>query len=297
MPERLLNLLTFLPQSGEALARQLGVGRVTVHNRAQMLLAQGFPVEVARAGYALASGTPTPGELRPRGTFGGAYRYLGTVGSTQDEMRSWSDAPHGAVVLAERQTGGRGRRGRIWHSRGGALTFSLLLTDGRSLADLALLPLAAGVALQDACGVGGVKWPNDLLAPDGRKLAGVLLEADVRGEEVRRAVLGIGLNVQEAPPGAAALSELRPARRVDVLRDLLDSLERWLTAPPAEVLSAWRARNVTLGREVRVTTLQGEVHGVARDLDDDGALLLDTAGGSARIASGDVELVSTRSAP
>lgn len=100
---------------------------------------------------------------------------------------------------------GRGRRGRAWTPVPGGLTFSVLLRGGGedgqtplTLPELALMPLAAGVAVQAACGAGGLKWPNDLLAPDGRKLAGILLEADLRGEEARRAVLGIGLNVSGA---------------------------------------------------------------------------------------------------
>lgn len=299
MTRDLLDLLSGTPQGGEALAHRLGVGRVSVHARAHALQDAGYPVEISRAGYRLAPDAPTRAALRPEGVFGAAYRYLGTVGSTQDEVRAWADAPHGAVVLAERQTAGRGRRGRTWRTPGTALTFSVLLTDGRSLPDLAWLPLAAGVALRDACGVGHLKWPNDLLAPAGpggggdRKLAGVLLEADVRGEEVRRAVLGVGLNVADAPEGAASLAEFRPVRRVEVLRDVLASLERWLAASPAEVLDAWRSGPNTLGREVRVQTTAGEVRGVATDLDTDGALLVRTDAGMVRVAAGDVALVST----
>lgn len=291
-PHDLLDLLTDVPQSGAALARALKVGRVTVHTLGHALREDGYPLVISRRGYALTPGTPAPRALQARGTFGRAYRYLGTVGSSQDEARAWSDAPHGAVVLAERQTSGRGRRGRPWLSVGGGLTFSVVLRGAWALPDLALVPLAAGVAVREACALGALKWPNDLLSPDGRKLAGVLLEADVRGEEVRRAVLGIGLNVGAAPEGAAHLSEFRAATRVDVLRNVLASLERWLSAPPQDVLSAWKAHNATLGREVRVATAAGEVRGVARDLGRDGTLLVDTASGRARIGAGDVELVS-----
>ncbi len=294
----LLALLTETPQSGEALGARLGLGRVSVHERARILQEQGYPVTVTRRGYALAPGTPSEAVLAPRGALGRAYRYLGTVTSTQDEARRWlhdpqDPAPHGAVVLAERQTAGRGRRGRVWRS--GGLTFSVALRTPTALPDLALLPLAAGVALHEACGVGGLKWPNDLLAPDGRKLAGLLLEADVRGEELRGAVLGIGLNVDGAPEGAAGLAEFRPASRVDVLRDVLAALEVWLTAPPEAVLTAWRAASVTLGRAVRVATPGGDVTGTALDLAPDGALLVGTDTGTVRVGAGDVELIGSLS--
>ncbi|MPY67533.1 biotin--[acetyl-CoA-carboxylase] ligase [Deinococcus sp. SDU3-2] len=304
MPERLLPLLTDQPQSGDALGARLGVNRVTVNTLARRLEGEGVPVVTGRAGYALAPGTPAPGLVAVSGTFGRALRYRGTLGSTQDEARAWADdpggpAPHGAVVVAERQTAGRGRRGRTWDTPHGTLVFSVLLHGPLPLPDLALMPLAAGVALHAACEVGGLKWPNDLLAPDGRKLAGILLEADLRGEEARRAVLGLGVNVAAAPPGAAGLHEFRPGlTRAALLSRLLAELERWLSAPPDEVLAAWRRSNLTLGREVRVKAARGEVSGTALDLDAGGSLLVRLPGGSTvPVHAGDVQLVGSLQAP
>nr|WP_148234840.1 biotin--[acetyl-CoA-carboxylase] ligase [Deinococcus maricopensis] len=300
MPDRLLKHLTETPQSGQTLAAHLGMGRVNIHNLAHALIEQGVPVQVTRRGYALTPGTPA--RVHARGTFGRAYRYLGTTTSTQDALRAWADdphdpAPHGAVILAERQTLGRGRRGRPWHAPGGALTFSALLRGPIPLRDLAHLPLAAGVAVARAAGVGGLKWPNDLLAPDGRKLAGILLEADVRGEEARHAVLGVGLNVHAAPDGAAHLSAWRDVTRSALLRELLAQFDEWLARPPAEVLVAWRAASVTLGRPVRVTTPAGIIEGVAEDLDAEGSLLVRADHGVVRVGAGDVELVGTFTSP
>ncbi|GGM10260.1 biotin--[acetyl-CoA-carboxylase] ligase [Deinococcus aerophilus] len=302
MPRRLLPLLTDRPQSGDVLGARLGVNRVTVRTLAHALIEEGVPLSVSRAGYALEPGTPAPGMVRRDGELGRALRYRGTVGSTQDEARAWADdpqdpAPHGAVVVAERQTGGRGRRGRAWTTASGSLVFSVLLrgpgeTGGLSLTELALLPLAAGVAVHAACGVGGLKWPNDLLSADGRKLAGILLEADLRGEEARRAVLGIGLNVTAAPAGAAHLAEFRPeVTRAGVLEALLPQLERWLRASPAEILAGWEAANVTLGRTVRVQTPRGVLEGMAGRLDAHGSLIVQTPDGPHTVSAGDVELV------
>ena len=163
-----------------------------------------------------------------------------------------------------------------------------------TLPELALMPLAAGVAVHAACGVGGLKWPNDLLAPDGRKLAGILLEADLRGEEARRAVLGIGLNVSAAPAGAAHLSEFRPGvTRAALLGELLSQLERWLSAPAAEILAAWNGANLTLGRPVRVQTPRGVLEGMAQRLDGHGSLIVQTQGGPYTVSAGDVELVGS----
>ncbi|MFC4426662.1 biotin--[acetyl-CoA-carboxylase] ligase [Deinococcus navajonensis] len=302
MPDRLLSLLGDQPQTGETLGARLGVGRVTVNTLAHRLAEQGVPVVVTRQGYALAPGTPAPGLVTPAGEYGGELRYLGTTSSTQDEARRWADDPqqpgsHGAVVVAERQTAGRGRRGRSWQTTGGTLVFSVLLRCGPrgqplTLPELALLPLAAGVAVWQAAGVGGLKWPNDLLSPDGRKLAGILLEADLRGEEARRAVLGIGINVGAAPDGAAHLHEFRPElTRAELLSDLLRELRRWLSATPDEILAGWRAASLTLGRRVRLQTPTGPLDGIATDLDAHGSLLVSTPEGLRTVSAGDVQLI------
>ncbi|MCL6527572.1 MAG: biotin--[acetyl-CoA-carboxylase] ligase [Thermaceae bacterium] len=296
----LLTRLNETWQSLGGLAESLERPPAEVAAWAHRLKEEGYPLELGPEGYRLAPGTPTPRALKPllRGTFGQLYRYEGALGSTQDAMRTWAEegAGEGALLLAERQEAGRGRQGRVWTSRAGAgLTFSLLLRPRLPLAQLSLLPLAAGVALVEACGVGGLKWPNDLLAPDGRKLAGVLLEAKLGAEGVRYAVLGVGLNVYPpVPEGAAAVAEYASRSRVELLADLLDRLEaryHQLYHEPEGVLEAYRAHSLTLGREVKVTTQQGGLQGQAVGLGPDGALLLKVGGQIRAIGAGDVQLV------
>lgn len=300
---RLLPLLTDQPQNGDALGAFLGVGRVTVNTLARKLIEEGVPLNITRAGYSLEPGTPAPALVSVQGEFGRQLRYFGTVQSTQDEIRAWADdaadpAPHGAVVVAERQLAGRGRRGRSWDTALGTLAFSVLLRgDGAhgplTLGELSLMPLAAGVALHRASGVGGLKWPNDLLANDGRKIAGILLDADLRGEEALRAVLGIGINVTAAPQGAASVAEFQPdMTRAALLSRLLTELEHWLFAPAPEILSAWKAASLTLGQEVRVSTARGEIAGRALDLDSRGSLVVQQSGGLVTVTAGDVQLVN-----
>lgn len=294
---QLLTHLTDIPQTGEQLGLVLGVGRVTIHNWAHQLKDEGVPIRISRTGYALAAGTPSAQLLQLRGAFGQQLRYFGTVESTQDEIRAWANATehparHGATVVAEQQTKGRGRRGRAWNTTQGTLAFSVLLEGAYAIADLSYLPLAAGLALQQATGVGGLKWPNDLLAPDGRKLAGILLEADWRGDEVRQMVLGIGVNVSAAPPEASHLFEWTSGiTRASVLVDTLWALEHWLAQPAAQILAAWRAASVTLGKQVKVNTMQGIIEGRALDLDLLGNLLLETTEGVQTIHTGDVQMV------
>ena len=180
-------------------------------------------------------------------------------------------APHGVVVGADHQTAGRGRRGRSWESRpGSSLLVSVILRPVP-----ALTSLTAGVAAAEACRAAGVdvrlKWPNDVLSGD-RKVGGILSEL-VGGA----AVVGLGLNLKWAPPGAAHLG---PAvDRTALLGGYLAALDA-----TDDVLGRYRALCSTLGRRVRVELLGSVFEGVAEDVDDQGRLVVDGRG----IAAGDV---------
>lgn len=300
MPQRLLRVLTSVPQSGEVLGAQLGLSRSSVHALAQQLLKLGVPLITSREGYALQAGTPAPELVPIQGKWGQELRYYAEVSSTQDVLRAWtmSDNPpqQGAVVVAERQTAGRGRRGRSWQTMQGNLSFSVLLQRSLPLAALPTLPFMAGVAVQRAVGGGLLKWPNDLLDERGRKLAGLLLEADLRGEEARCVVLGIGINVAQAPEGAAYACQYRPEiTRAQLLADVLAQLEDVLEWPVPEVLKAWRAHNATLGRRVRLNTEGASmIEGVAQDITQEGSLIIRLDSGILReIHAGEVELIGS----
>ncbi|MEU5786526.1 biotin--[acetyl-CoA-carboxylase] ligase [Micromonospora purpureochromogenes] len=233
--------------------------------------------------------------------------------------------PEGLVVVAERQTAGRGRRGRVWQSpaRAGIAT-SVLLRPGEAVADrgwppvpatgYGWLPLLAGVALVEAVArlaelEARLKWPNDLLVDDA-KCAGILAEA-VPGTSPTQPpaiVLGIGLNVTlradelpENPTGLPATSlQLAGATATDrdpllraLLRSLADWYDRWRTAGGDAVASGLRdayvASCATVGRRVRVLLPDGaELTGLATGVDADGQLLVDTGAGERRLAAGDV---------
>lgn len=279
-----LSVLTTTPQSLHALAQQLGQSEAQTQEQLQTLTHTPAPLLVSEAGYALAKGTPAPRLVPIRGKLGRTLRYLPQVGSTQQEVSNLAE--EGAVVVAEEQLQGRGRRGKAWQSSAKSLMFSVLLPPQ----DLTLLPLACGVALQAACGLGQLKWPNDLLAPDGRKLAGILLEADWQGGKLRQLVLGIGINIHSAPAGAAALSEWHSVNRAELLAEVLWQLEHWLTQPPAAILAAWRGV-AALRQQVNIQTPAGKVQGTARNIDEAGALWVETASGPQRITAGEVQLI------
>ncbi len=195
---------------------------------------------------------------------------LGRVDSTQ---LAAAGLPLGSVVVADHQTAGRGRHGRSWEATSGSGLFVTFV-----LPHSPLVVFAAGVAAAEACG-GEVllKWPNDLVLHD-RKLGGIL--AEIRDE---RALVGIGINLSWAPPGAARLGSDRDL----LLERLMPLIALWTEAEPEAVIERWRELSWTLGQQVRVE-LGGEVfEGLAEDVDDDGALLV----GGRRVIAGDVTRV------
>jgi BirA family transcriptional regulator, biotin operon repressor / biotin---[acetyl-CoA-carboxylase] ligase len=189
---------------------------------------------------------------------GAKILHLESVASTQDMAR---DLPIGSVVIANHQTAGRGRLEHRWQAPPGTA-----LLASFTLAPNPLLSLAAGVAAAEACGQNvRLKWPNDLLL-GGRKVGGILVEATRT-----KAVCGIGINLTWAPDGAASLNQPR-----DQLKErLIQAVERWSSAPPAEVLARWRQLSDTIGRRVRVQLPDRAFEGVAQDINERGELIVD----------------------
>lgn len=232
------------------------------------------------------------------------------IGSTNAELAARAagdDAPEGAVLVAEHQVTGRGRLDRTWTSppRAG-ITVSFLLRPDVPAARKGWLPLLTGVALAESVkAVTGVlpslKWPNDLLAADGRKLAGILAEST--GPAV---VVGVGLNVStttaELPETGTSLARVlgTAVDRAPVLLAVLRAVERrylrWVEVlgdPVASGLAQdYLAWSSTVGTEVAVTMPDGSVlEGVAQAVDWDGRLVVATAHGTVELASGDVRHV------
>ncbi|TFV59873.1 biotin--[acetyl-CoA-carboxylase] ligase [Geodermatophilus sp. DF01-2] len=238
---------------------------------------------------------------------------VGEIGSTNAALvaAAADDAPEGTVLVAEHQAAGRGRLDRVWTSPPGAgITVSFLLRPDVPSARRGWLPLLTGVALAEAVGeVPGVraslKWPNDLLAPDGAKLAGILAEA-MTAPTPPAVVMGVGLNVStradELPQTGTSLVLVagRPVDRAAVLLQFLRGFERrylaWVQAlgdPVASGLArdylAWCS---TVGAAVVVSLPDDStLEGVAESVDWDGRLVVRTREGVVELASGDVRHV------
>ncbi|HEY7287811.1 MAG TPA: biotin--[acetyl-CoA-carboxylase] ligase [Vicinamibacterales bacterium] len=218
-------------------------------------------------------------------------------------------ATEGAVVVADSQTAGRGRRGHSWFSPlGSGLYVSVVLAPGRARVDAAratkLLTLGAGLAIaegiESATGLNAdLKWPNDVYV-GRRKLAGILAEAC--GSPANVVVVGYGINVQPAayPPelrdrATSVESELgRPVDRSLVLAETLAAMaSRYadlLDGRYDAILDAWKRRAPSaIGTRVSWTTAQTSMSGVTAGIDSDGALIVETGGGTERIIAGEVQ--------
>jgi BirA family biotin operon repressor/biotin-[acetyl-CoA-carboxylase] ligase len=201
-------------------------------------------------------------------------------------------APEGVVAIADYQRAGRGRLGRTWTAAPGAsLLASILLRPSGLAADrrhllTSAVGLAALSAVESVAGlVAELKWPNDLLLGD-RKLAGILAEAE--GDAV---VVGLGVNVTSAPPGAAAVNDEagRTIDRGQLLEALLIDLDRWYGRWD-DVAATYRDRCATVGREVRVDLPGRILTGLAEAINDGGHLLIRPSGGGelVEVTAGDV---------
>ncbi len=215
-------------------------------------------------------------------------------------------APSGTIVMADRQTSGRGRLGRSWVSPIGNLYASVILRPDCSLNATTGLSLLTGVALGEALADLGpddldlaLKWPNDILIR-GAKTAGILLE-NAQGDGGRAAfvVIGTGVNIQSAPSEAAypvtclAAAGFGALSSFDLLAAYASKLEIWLDRWErdgfAGVRDAWRDKAYGLGGAIRLRLAREEIDGVFVDLTEGGALLIEQPDGRRReIAAGDV---------
>ena len=311
--------------SGEALREPFGISRAAISKQVNTLKEKGYEIESGpRKGYRLLGEPDDLGAevVLPllRGTrFGAAgYRVLRVTQSTNDDALALAraGAGEGAMVLAEQQLAGRGRRGRVWYDKpGDSLMFSVVLRPPLEPAQCALLPLLAAASVRGGMqflgfdGV-GIKWPNDVLIR-GRKFGGILCEMSSEFDRVDHAVIGMGLNINtpaEAFPGevrdiACSLLTATGTRwkRMEVLAAILQCMDLYLAEAWEgrfeRMMTAWREGSVTLGKNIQATLPNGQViEGMAEALDPSGALVLRERTGHTRLLTGgEVSLGTGRS--
>ena len=309
--------------SGEEMAARFQVSRTAVWKNVQALQAAGYRIEGStRLGYRLL-GSPdflysveiVPGPatqiiaVSPQ-----MIHHYPRVDSTNNILKELAGkgAPEGTVVVAEEQTGGRGRLGRGWDSPAGkGILLSILFRPPLAPSQTPLFTLLAAGAVAGVIKAHlpalkpGIKWPNDLLLGQ-RKVCGILTEMKAESDLLHYLITGIGLNVncqeKDFPPELqqSATSLYLQNNKIAVSRQklaagILQEIDRlyrvFLDGGTDQIINTWKKYNITLGNRVAVRTLQGVFAGRAADLDSDGALLVeDKNGKNHRFLAGEVSL-------
>jgi len=230
--------------------------------------------------------------------------YFPRLTSTMEVARreAQQGAAEGTIVVADEQTGGRGRMKRTWLSPKGSIALSIILYPNAAYLS-SLIMLASLAVVHSIEAVTGlkpqIKWPNDVLI-NGKKVCGILIESDVQRNVVEYAIIGIGINVNlrlidfpDIPPTATSISDElgRGVSRLDIIRRLLIEMEGLYLALPVGgvIYEQWRDRLVTLGKRVHVKSGKTTYEGIAESVTVDGSLMLRHPDGSlAKIVAGDV---------
>ncbi len=293
--------------SGQDICRELSVSRTAVWKAVGQLREDGYEIQaVQNKGYRLLSAPDvvTEAEVASRLHTEWAGRpvvFLRETDSTNNEAkkRAEAGAGHGTLVVAERQTAGRGRRGHGWESPGGSgIWMSLILKPSFSPARASMLTLAAALAVSDGIfretGLRtGIKWPNDLVA-GGKKLCGILTEMSTEPDYINHVVVGIGINAnitafpEELRDKATSLllEQGRPVCRAGLMAGVLEAFEKYYgeflkTLDLSAMKETYEARLINMDREVRILDPRQEWTGTARGIDREGRLLVEPAGGQA----------------
>ncbi|WP_322866007.1 biotin--[acetyl-CoA-carboxylase] ligase [Aquicoccus sp. G2-2] len=235
-------------------------------------------------------------------------RVLAQVDSTMAEAaRIGPDLAGPEWILALRQTQGRGRRGRPWRDPDGNFAATLVMRPGGAPEIVALRSFVAALALYDAVALAigraeglTLKWPNDVLL-NGGKLAGILLESSGQGDAITHFAIGIGVNLKNRPETVEAGAvrpvslgeetgvEIAPEEFLDLLAAAYAGWEqRFKDYGFAPIREAWLARAARLGREITARTSRDEWRGIFETVDEQGNLVLSTAGTRRAIAAAEV---------
>lgn len=303
--------------SGGMLAERLGVSRAAVHKAIGALRANGLAIDgVPGEGYRLATSDDSltaagVQALLETGFVGRELLAEPTLTSTNTVMKErYLSRSHGFTLIAEEQTGGRGRLGRTFVSPANTgVYFTTLLHPSLPLTHIQFVTIAAAIAVanaieQTAGFAPQIKWVNDVLM-GGRKLCGILTEATIEGESgaVSSLVVGIGINLRPNPGWpedvkavAGAISQFGPVpRRAEIIAAVLTHFERAYalleSGQTDELLEQYRSRLCCIGKRVTVSGPQEKYEADCIGLDEDGHLLVRDEGGQTRaLSSGEISI-------
>jgi BirA family transcriptional regulator, biotin operon repressor / biotin---[acetyl-CoA-carboxylase] ligase len=320
----LVKVLTFLQThnteylSGQDLSDVLRISRVAVWKHIKKIQELGYTVKSKqKLGYKLTANSEVllPWEITSglkTEKIGQQAYYFDSLDSTQNQALKMSGdiSKNGAIIIAAKQTGGRGRSGRKWISPKGGIFLSIILHPKFDISITTLFPIASALALsitlEKTFNISPeLKWPNDLTIK-GKKIAGMLVDVSLESNKIENLVLGVGINfdvdvkqiekeLKDTPNfyGVSSLSEhkkkVTPIQLVQSFLIELEVIYKLLETKQTEkIISEWTKRSSTIGKNVELSTIDGEIKGKAIRIDHDGALVISKNKTSNRIIAGDI---------
>jgi len=302
--------------SGEKLSKSLSLSRAAVWKNIKKLQSLGYKIESRpKSGYRLQQSTDllVPWEVSDglqTDIIGRKIYYFGTIDSTQNFAIELAKRPHenGSLVIADRQTQGRGRLYRKWVSPKGGIWMSILLRPNFEPSYTSLFPMATSLALAVSIEKTlkiktELKWPNDVTIK-GNKVAGILIDASVESNKIDYLIIGIGINFRINPSTisksikqkkygiATLISKDQGTRPAELVQQFLLELEKTynniLTGNVGTIRKEWIKRSSTIGKNVTITTTTGTLKGKVTGIDKTGALILSRNGIVQHVLAGDM---------
>jgi len=296
----------------------LRISRVAIWKHIKKIQELGYVVESKqKLGYKLISNSDLllPWEITSglkTKIIGQQAYYFDSLDSTQNQALKMAGDPanDGSVIIAEKQTGGKGRSGRKWVSPKGGIWLSLILYPKFDISITTLFPIASALALSKAIEQvfkisPELKWPNDLTIKS-KKLAGMLVDVSLESNKIEKLVLGVGINfdvdvkgiektLKKTPNfyGVASLGEhkkeVKASYLVQVFFIELEKIYESLNKKDIKkIISEWTERSSTIGKEIEIDTVNGKIKGKAIKIDDDGALVINSNNKMTKIIAGDI---------
>ena len=237
--------------------------------------------------------------------------YFDSIDSTQNQALKMATEPtnDGALIVASKQTGGKGRSGRKWISPKGGIWISIILQPKFDISITTLFPIASALAVSKALEKTmsispELKWPNDLTL-NGKKIAGMLVDVSLESNQIENMVLGVGINfdieakkveklLKDTPNfyGVASLNGRKKIKPVELVQAFLAELEKIYESLNSKhtkkIISEWTKRSSTIGKKIEMNTIDETIKGRAVKIDEDGALIVDTGDKLQRVIAGDI---------
>jgi len=298
--------------SGEEISKEIGISRAAIWKHIKKLRELGYEIESkTNEGYKLIKSPEKQiefelGRLLDTKIIGKKILFFEEVDSTNNKAKQIAlEENEGTVVISEMQTSGRGRRGRGWYSPKGGIYVSFILKPNVSPEKASQLTLVSSLALVETLNAmnnnlnAKIKWPNDVLI-SGKKISGILTELSSDMEKINYIVVGIGINLnteKEILPenGTSLKKEMKEEVSIKLfLKSFLGHYDliyqEYLNGDIDQIIERWKNNSDTLGKKVKIIGINETYEGLAKDIDENGALILKTKEKEIKIYSGDVSL-------